>query len=143
MKATQTTTSLKEKNVKRNWHLVDVKGKILGRTVPEIAKYLQGKHKRDYVSYLDCGDYVVVVNAVQVVFSGRKESSKVYTSYSGYPGGLKTVTLSDMRDKNPAKIIENAVSGMLPKNKYRSDRLRRLYVFKDENHKFQDKFTKS
>ena len=142
MKPTQTTKSVKEKDIKRNWHLIDAKGKVLGRLAPEIASLLQGKHKRNYVSYLDCGDYVVAVNAAAVRLTGRKESSKIYTRYSGYPGGLKTVAASALRTQNPGKMIENAVSGMLPKNKYRSDRLRRLYLYKDENHKFKNKFTK-
>lgn len=142
MKATQTTKSVKEKDIKRNWHLIDAEGKVLGRLAPEIAIKLQGKHKRNYVSYLDCGDHVVVVNAGQVVLTGRKEASKIYTRYSGYPGGLTTVSVATVRSQNPGKLIENAVSGMLPKNKYRSDRLRRLYVYKDENHEFKDKFIK-
>lgn len=142
MKASQTTTSIKEKNIVRAWHKIDVKGKILGRIVPDITKLLQGKHKKDYAPYLDCGDYVVVVNAALVKLSGRKSSTKSYTRYSGYPGGLRTETFSELLTKNPAKIIENAVSGMLPKNKFRTDRLRRMYVSKDENHKFNDKFSK-
>lgn len=140
MKATKTTKPVKERDLKRDWHLVDAKEKVLGRLAPGIASYLQGKHKRNYVSYLDCGDHVVVVNAKDVTLTGRKEKSKVYTRYSGYPGGLKTVSVSAMRSKNPAKIIEQAVSGMLPKNKYRSDRLRRLHVYKDEEHEFKNKF---
>lgn len=142
MRATKTTISVKEKNIKRNWHLIDVKGEVLGRVAPGIAAYLQGKNKRDYVSYLDSGDYVVVVNAFQVRLTGRKESTKVYRRYSGYPGGLKTVAVSTVRSRNPGRMIENAVSGMLPKNKYRSDRLRRLFVFSDDNHPYKDKFVK-
>lgn len=142
MKATNTTKSIKEKNIVRGWHKIDVKGQILGRVVPQIAKLLQGKQKKDYAPYLDCGDNVVVVNASKVELSGRKSNVKKYTRYSGYPGGLKVETFAELLTKNPARIIEHAVSGMLPKNKFRSDRLRRLYVFKDEHHKFSDKFTK-
>ncbi len=142
MKTTATTKSLKEKNIQRNWHKIDVKGKVLGRIAPEIAKYLQGKHKRDYAPYLDCGDYVVVINASEVVLTGRKAGSKTYTRYSGYPGGLRVDKFADLLVKNPTRIIENAVSGMLPKNKFRTDRLRRMFVSKDENHKFNDKFSK-
>jgi large subunit ribosomal protein L13 len=142
MKVTITTESLKEKNIKREWHKVDVKGKVLGRITPHIAKLLQGKHKKDYAPYLDCGDYVVVVNASEVVLTGRKAATKTYSRYSGYPGGLKVDKFSELLVKNPAKIIENAVSGMLPKNKFRTDRLRRMYVSKDGNHKFNDKFSK-
>ena len=142
MKPTQTTKSVKIKDNQRDWYLLDAKGKVLGRLAPEITKKLQGKHKRNYVSYLDCGDFVVVVNAKQVVLTGRKEMSKTYTRYSGYPGGLKTISVATMRDRNPAKMIENAVSGMLPKNKYRSDRLRRLFIFAEKDHPYSDKFVK-
>lgn len=142
MKAKETTRSLKEKDIVRNWHKVDVKGKVLGRVVPEIAKLLQGKNKKDYAPYLDCGDYVVVVNASQVVVTGRKANTITYRRYSGYPGGLKEEKFADLISSNPKKIVEAAVSGMLPKNKFRTDRLRRMFVFKDENHNYNDKFTK-
>ncbi|MCS6956715.1 MAG: 50S ribosomal protein L13, partial [Patescibacteria group bacterium] len=86
-KITQQTKSVKEKEIKRNWHLIDVKGKVLGRIAPEIAKLLQGKNKVNYVSYLDLGDNVVVINAKDIVLTGKKTNSKIYTNYSGYPGG--------------------------------------------------------
>ena len=140
MKSTLTTKSLKAGQIVRNWHLIDLKGRVLGRAVPEIAKYLQGKHKRDYAPYLDCGDNVVVINAQKIIITGRKSKTKTYSRYSGYPGGMKIETFEGLMKKNPSKVIESAVSGMLPKNKFRSDRLRRLYISKDENHKFSDKF---
>lgn len=140
MKATQSTKSAKQKNIVRNWHLVDLKGKVLGRIVPEITKLLQGKNKADYVSYLDCGDNVVVINAKYVEVTGRKRKNKTYTHYSGYPGGLKIYHFADLIEKNPKKIVESAVSGMLPKNKFRDDRLRRMFVFADNNHSYKDKF---
>jgi len=142
MKATLTTKSLKAGVIKREWHLIDLKGKILGRTSPLIARFLQGKQKKDYAPYLDCGDNVVVINAGQVVVTGRKKEDKTYTHYSGYPGGLRTYSFAELLKTNPKKIIENAVSGMLPKNKFRSDRLTRLHVYADGNHEFKDKFTK-
>lgn len=137
---TQTTKSIKQSDIKRNWHLVDVSGKILGRIAPEIAKLLQGKHKTNYVSYLDVGDNVVVVNAKKIVLTGRKPLTKIYTNYSGYPGGLRRVDFKTLLEKNPAKVIEHAVSGMLPKNKHRDLRLRRLFVYGDANHPHTDKF---
>lgn len=143
MKATTSTKSLKEQSIERNWHLIDISGKVLGRTTPEIAKLLQGKHKRNYASYLDCGDYVVVINAKKLVVTGHKADQKTYTHYSGYPGGLRTKTFATLMEKNPKKIIENAVSGMLPKNKFRSDRLRRMYIFEDAKHPYEEKFKKS
>ncbi|OGK11874.1 50S ribosomal protein L13 [Candidatus Roizmanbacteria bacterium RIFCSPLOWO2_01_FULL_37_12] len=136
---THSTKSAKHKEIKRNWHLVDVKGKILGRVVPNAAKLLQGKHKVDYSQYLDCGDYVVVTNARYVTVSGKKSQFKLYTSYSGYPGGLKTLNFEQLLNKNPGKLIRHAVSGMLPKNKLRDRRLARLFIFADEKHPYKEK----
>ena len=138
----QQTKPVKLKEVKRVWHLVDLSGKVLGRMAPEIARFLQGKNKANYVSYLDTGDYVVAVNARRVVVTGKKSQTKVYTHYSGYPGGLKTVSFATLLKKNPGFVIKNAVSGMLPKNKFRQERLKRLFIFADENHPYKDKFVK-
>ncbi|KKQ02167.1 MAG: hypothetical protein US11_C0001G0126 [Candidatus Roizmanbacteria bacterium GW2011_GWA2_36_23] len=137
---THSTKPAKLNEIKRIWHLVDLKDKILGRTTPGIAKLLQGKHKPSYVPYLDVGDYVVAINAKYVVISGRKAQTKVYTRYSGYPGGLKVIPYEEMMKRNPTEIIKRAVSGMLPKNKLRDRRLSRLYIFKDENHPYIGKF---
>jgi large subunit ribosomal protein L13 len=137
---TWSTKSIREKDIKRDWHLIDVSGKILGRIAPEIAKFLIGKHKTNYVSYLDMGDYVVVVNAAKVKVTGRKDKQKVYTRYSGYPGGLRKMKYEDMMKKNPQEIIKKAVAGMLPKNKLRDRRIARLFIFAKETHSYQDKF---
>jgi len=142
MKLTLTTTSIKGKEVDMKWHLVDVKGKILGRIVPEIVKYLQGKNKSNYVDYLDMGDNVVVINAKKIEVTGNKDKTKTYSSYSGYPGGLKVESFASLMKKNPGEIIRHAVSGMLPKNKFRSLRLSRLFIFPDKDHTFKDKFFK-
>ena len=142
-KLTEQTKSVKESEIQRDWHLVDVKGKVLGRVATQIATLLQGKHKVNYVPYLDVGDYVVVINAKHVKVTGKKAKQKVYTRYSGYPGGLKKETFEQLMQRNPAKVIEHAVSGMLPKNKHRKRRLRRLFVFEGEEHPYSDKFEKS
>lgn len=139
---TRQTKSVKAKEVKRTWHLIDVAGQVLGRVSPGIARLLQGKNKVDYVPYLDVGDYVVVVNSKKIVITGKKNVSKTYTSYSGYPGGLKVKTFSSLMEKNPDQIVKHAVSGMLPKNKFREDRLNRLFIFPDENHPYKEKITK-
>src|SRR3989344_1137136 len=136
---TQSTKSVKEKEIKRNWHLIDVKGKILGRIVPEIAKLLQGKQKLNYVTYLDQGDNVVVTNARYVKLTGKKAQTKFYTRYSGYPGGLKRISFAELLIKNPAEVIRHAVSGMLPKNKLRDKRLTRLHVYPEDKYRYQDK----
>ena len=140
---TQFTQPTKISEIERVWHLADVKGKILGRTATEIAKLLIGKGKPYFAKNLDCGDYVVVINAKEVAVSGKKETDKVYTRYSGYPGGLRKIRLEEYREKKPEEIIRHAVSGMLPKNKLRNSMLRRLYVFKGSEHKFAEKFKES
>lgn len=134
MKITKPTT---EKEIKREWHLIDVKDQILGRQAVTIAHKLMGKGKAYFANNMDCGDYVVVINAKDVTTTGRKELQKKYTNYSGYPGGLRTRTLKEVKEQNPTEVITHAVMGMLPKNKLRAKMMKRLYVFPDENHKFQ------
>jgi len=126
--------------IKRDWHIVDIRGKILGRMATEIARLLMGKGKPYFAKNLDCGDFVVVINASKVSVTGKKETDKVYTRYSGYPSGLKRIRLEEMREKKPEEIIRHAVSGMLPKNKLRASMLRRLYVFSGEQHPYENKF---
>ncbi|GAF76265.1 unnamed protein product [marine sediment metagenome] len=130
----------KLKDIKRHWYLVDVKNKILGRESSKIAQLLMGKKKVYYTSHLDCGDYVVVINASQVRVSGRKPKQKIYYRHSGYPGGLKAVSFKQQMAKDPRKVIEWAVKNMLPKNKLRDKRMRRLKVFEGEKHSYGDKF---
>lgn len=134
------TASTKVSTISRQWHLVDAKDKTLGRLAVAIAHDLMGKKKGYFVNHLDCGDYVVVINAKEVKVTGNKETKKKYTNYSGYPGGLRTRVLKDLRNTRPEEIITHAVSGMLPKNKLRASMLKRLFVFADENHKYQQKF---
>ncbi len=134
------TYSTKKSDIKRQWHLIDVQGKILGRLSTQIAQLLIGKHKPYFTSHIDCGDYVVVVNSDQVKVTGRKAQQKTYYRHSNYPSGLKSITFDKQLQKDSRKIIEWAVKNMLPKNKLRSPRLRRLKVFKLDNHIYQDKF---
>ncbi|MGB9706453.1 MAG: 50S ribosomal protein L13 [Microgenomates group bacterium] len=133
------TKSTKKSEIKRTWHLVDAKDKILGRLATQVANLLMGKNKPYFVPHLDCGDYVVVINASQVKVSGKKAKEKKYYRHSGYPGGFKEITFSQQMAKDPRKIIWHAVAGMLPKNKLRDKRLTRLKIFVDENHPYQDK----
>ena len=140
---THTTRSIKVSEIERKWHLVDIKDIVLGRAVSQIAKILQGKNKRDYVPYLDCGDYVVVINAAQVKVTGHKASQKEYDSFSGYPGGRRVRTYEELMKISPEKVIRSAVSGMLPKNKHRDQRLARFFVFDTETHTYHDKFVTS
>jgi large subunit ribosomal protein L13 len=134
------TTSTSAKDIKREWHLIDVKGKTLGRISTEIARILMGKNKPYFVRNLDCGDYAVVVNAKEVKVSGNKEDQKNYYRHSGFPGGFKKETLKELRSRKPEEIIKHAVKGMLPQNKLRDRMLGRLFVFAGSEHKYQDKF---
>lgn len=139
-KLTQSTKPTKEKQIVRKWHLIDAQGKILGRLTPQIVKLVQGKHKTSYVPNMDIGDYVVVINASKVIISGKKSLSKVYTNYSGYPGGLKKINFANLLKKDSREVIKRAVSGMLAKNKFRDDRLNRVNVFANSEHNFKNKF---
>jgi large subunit ribosomal protein L13 len=134
------TFQLKGGQIKRDWHLVDVEGKVLGRTATDIARLLSGKHKVTYTPHMDSGDYVVVINAAKVKVTGRKEEQKTYYKHSGFPGGFKAVAFSKLRKEQPEKIIRLAVYGMLPGNRLRNQRMKRLLVFKGVEHPYQDKF---
>lgn len=133
------TKPVSAKDIQRKWILVDAKDQILGRIATQVAVSLMGKDKRNYVLYLDLGDYVVIVNAEQVKVTGKKEEAKTYERFSGYPGGLDTETLRELRARKPDDIIRSAISGMLPKNKLRDRRLARLFIYRDEQHPYQDK----
>ena len=142
---TKSTKPISATNIARSWYLIDVNGKVLGRVAQEIATILQGKSKVTYAPYLDAGDNVVVINAKQVTVTGKKADAKLYTRYSGYPGGLTTETFAELIVRRPDEVIRRAVSGMLPKNKLRDRRLARLHIFADARHTFTNelKDTKS
>lgn len=123
----------------RTWHLLDAQKLTLGRLASHAAQLLMGKHKPGFVRHLDQGDYVIVINAQKVKVTGKKSTQKIYTSYSGYPSGLKTKTLSQLQQEQPQTIIEKAIKGMLPKNKLQSSMFNRLKVFTDNQHPYQDK----
>ncbi len=129
-------------DVKRDWHLIDAKGVVLGRMSTEIVRYLMGKHKPNYSTHMDMGDFVVVVNAKEVELSGRKKSQKVYYKHSGYPKGFKEIKFSQMNKEHPERVIQLAVKRMLPKNRLNSQRMARLKVFEGNSHSYDDKFSK-
>jgi len=133
------TYATKKRDIKREWHLVDLKGKILGRQASRIAQLLMGKKNPYFAPYLDCGDYVVAINAGKIAATGRKFKQKKYQRHSGYPGGFKELTLKQMMAKDPRKVVELAVKGMLPKNKLQKPRMRRLKVAVGEEHGYEDK----
>ena len=128
------TYSTKASEIKREWHVVDAEGKVLGRLATEVARLLRGKHKPIYSPHLDTGDYVVVVNAEKVRVTGKKARQKIYYRHSGYPGGLKEITLEQMLAKHPTRVIEHAVNGMLPKNALGRAMLRKLKVYAGPTH---------
>ncbi len=128
------TYSQKPAEVSRRWILIDAHDATLGRISTEIAKYLIGKYKPTYTPHVDGGDYVVVINAKELVVTGAKETDKIYYRHSGFPGGLKEAQLKELREKSPENIIEQAVKGMLPKNKLAADRLARLKIFAGSEH---------
>lgn len=129
------TNKLSIKDIKREKHIIDASGKILGRLATEVATILMGKKKPQFVPYLDTGDFVVVTNAAQVQLSGKKMQTKTYTRHSGYPGGLKVETFDKLIIRRPEFIIEHAVSGMLPHNRLGRQMIKKLTVFAGEEKK--------
>ncbi len=130
----------RKEDVERQWHLVDVEGQILGRVATQIAQLLIGKHKPTYTPHVDGGDYVVVVNASQVELTRRKALKKVYKWHTGFPGGIKERSFTDMLAHHPEKVIGLAVKNMLPKNKHRQSRMARLKVYPGLEHPHQTHF---
>ncbi|PIQ71882.1 50S ribosomal protein L13 [Candidatus Roizmanbacteria bacterium CG_4_10_14_3_um_filter_39_13] len=139
---TKITKPISVTDIQQAWHLVDMKGKVLGRELPRISTLLQGKHKPTYVPNIDSGDYVVVINASHLLLTGDKMNTKMYDHFSGYPGGLKKTKASDLLEHSPARMVVNGVGGMLPKNKLRDKRLARLFVFADDKHPYTAEFAK-
>lgn len=137
-----TTYTTKQSDIKRHWHLIDAQGQILGRLSSQIAQLLMGKNKVYYAANLDCGDWIVIINAQEIEVTGKKKQQKTYYRHSGYPSGLKKLTFSQMMIKDPRKVIKLAVRGMLPKNKLRQQRMKRLKIFIGEEHPYKDKFRK-
>ncbi|MBI2611290.1 50S ribosomal protein L13 [Candidatus Gottesmanbacteria bacterium] len=133
------TKPTKINDIKRDWHLIDVDNEVLGRISTKIASLLIGKNKPYFTPNLDCGDHVIVINTAKIRVTGRKTKQKIYDSYSGYPGGRKALTFEYVLKTNPKRIIEESVSGMLPKNKLRDSMMKRLYVFVNTNHPYQSK----
>jgi len=124
----------KPAEVVRSWHVVDAEGQTLGRMASEIAKILRGKHKATYSPAVDCGDYVIVVNAEKIHVTGRRLDQKIYYRHSGYMGGLTEISLRDQLKRYPNRVIESAVRGMLPRNKLGRKMIKRLKVYAGDQH---------
>ncbi len=127
-------------DIKRVWHLIDAKDKVLGRVASDVAELLMGKGKTDFSRHMDSGDFVVVINAEKIVVTGNKAKQKLYITHSGYPGGYKEKKYAKVLEDHPERILEHAIKGMLPDNKLQAPRMARLNVVEGENHKFADKF---
>ncbi len=124
----------KPADIDHKWYVIDAEDKTLGKVAAEIAMILRGKKKPIYTPHVDCGDYVVVVNAEKVAVAGKKENQKIYRSHSGYPGGLKETTLAELRAKKPEEIIRHAVKGMMPKGKLGRQMFKKLKVYAGPEH---------
>jgi large subunit ribosomal protein L13 len=131
------TFSAKPESVQREWFVVDAEGKTLGRLATEIARRLRGKHKAEYTPHVDTGDYIVVVNAEKVAVTGKKEADKMYYRHTEFPGGIKGMTLGELREKAPERILQKAVKGMIPSNPLGRDCLRKLKIFVGPEHTHQ------
>ena len=128
------TYSAKPVDIKREWHVIDASGKVLGRLSTQVAGLLMGKHKPIFSRNLDTGDFVIVINAAKVRVTGNKAKQKLYYRHSGYPGGLKTVSLEKMMQTNPAWVIEHAVKGMLPHTRLGASMMKKLEVAVGDTH---------
>ena len=128
------TVSANAKTVDKKWVLVDATDQIVGRVSSEVAKILRGKHKASFTPHVDCGDNVIIINAEKVQFTGKKFSEKEYVHYTGYPGGQRFASPEDWMRKNPSKILENSIRGMLPKNRLGRELFRNLHVYTGTEH---------
>lgn len=130
----RTTYMAKPNAVERKWYIVDAEGKTVGRLATEIASILRGKHKPEFTPHVDTGDFVIVINAEKVVFTGKKLQSKIYRRHSLYPGGLKETTAAEMLKTKPERVVFSAVKGMLPKNSLGASMLTKLRVYAGPEH---------
>lgn len=129
------TFVLKEKDIRRKTHLMDARGKVLGRLATQAATLLIGKHKPEYTPFLDCGDLVVVVNAREIQVTGKKKEKKIYTHYTGYPGGIRMNSLGTLLEDRPEQVIHEAIRKMLPHTKLGRKMLRHLRVYAGAEHR--------
>ena len=128
------TTMIKPAEVKKDWYVVDASGKTLGRLATQCATILRGKHKPSYTPNVDCGDYVIIVNAAKIVYTGDQENKKTYYHHSMFPGGLKSISIGKLKETNPTLLVEKAVKGMLPHTKLGDKMRAHLYVYEGAEH---------
>ncbi|XOD66941.1 MAG: 50S ribosomal protein L13 [Flavobacteriales bacterium Tduv] len=131
------TVSVNNFTVKREWVIVDAEGQHIGRLASKIAKRIRGKHKPDFTPHINCGDHVIVINAEKIQLTGNKWENKLYVCFTGYPGGQKITTAQEEFYKDPRRLIEKAVKGMLPKNRLGSQLYKNLYVYEGGKHEHE------
>jgi len=131
------TISAKKETVERKWYIIDAEGETVGRLCTRIASVLRGKHKPSYTAHVDCGDFIIIVNAEKIRFTGNKMDNKNYLTFSGYPGGQKSIAAKDLLRKKPIAILEIAVRGMLPKTKLGRAMFKKLFVYEGAKHEHQ------
>lgn len=136
------SSNKEKKSIKKQWHLFDVSQESFGRLASKTAILLQGKNKISFVPHIDNGDYVVIINSDKLKYTKNKNESKIYHRFSGYPGGITSISLGEQIKKDSRKVVSNAVYNMLPKNKLRVGMLKRLKVYKDDDHPYKEKFGK-
>ncbi|MBI2168356.1 MAG: 50S ribosomal protein L13 [Actinobacteria bacterium] len=127
----------KASEIERAWHVIDARGRVLGRLASEVAQLLRGKHKPIWAPHVDCGDHVVIVNAGEVEVTGSKRTEKRYWRHSGFPGGIRSRSFEEMIERHPDRVVRLAVRGMLPKNRLGRRMLGKLHVYAGPNHPHQ------
>jgi large subunit ribosomal protein L13 len=124
----------KKETIKRKWYVIDAEGKPLGRVASKAAHILRGKHKATYTPNIDCGDFIIIVNAEKAILTGNKLDKKMYYNHSGYPGGLRERTAREMQERYPVEMVERAVKGMLPHNRLGRQMYKKLFVYVGSEH---------
>lgn len=123
-----------EANIERKWYVIDAEGKTLGRLSSEVAAILRGKNKVTYIPHVDSGDYVIIINAAKIQFTGNKEQDKMYYRHSNHPGGIKSISAGELKAKNPERLLENSIKGMLPSTRLGEKQGKKLFVYGGAEH---------
>lgn len=131
------STLAKPQEVERKWYVIDAEGRNLGRMASEVASILRGKKKATFTPHVDCGDYVIVINAEKVAVTGKKRQEKIYKRHTGYPGGLREVSFEELMEKHPTEAVRHAVKGMMPKGKLGRQMFKKLKVYAGPEHEHQ------
>ena len=123
-----------ESNIDRKWYVIDAEGKTMGRLSSEVASILRGKHKPTFTPHVDCGDHVILINAEKIYLSGNKAEDKIYYRHSLHPGGIKSISAGELREKNPVRLMETSIKGMLPKGSLGDKMFKKLHVYAGAEH---------